>query len=416
MRPTVSVPSPPSGPRPPVPLRLPDGRPAADAWSLDPAVRHLNHGSFGAVPRAAQQAQHSLRDEMNAHPGLWFPELPERVAKARAAVARFLRAAPDELALVPNASAGASVLYGCLPDRPGGEIVVTDHGYGAVTMGAERLARRWGGTVRTARVPLDADADTACEAILAEVGERTGLLVVDQVTSPTARRLPVERVGAEARRRGVPFLVDGAHAPGLFADPLHGLECDVWTGNLHKFGCAPPGAAALVARSPLRTSLHPLIDSWGAREPFPQRFDFQATHDATSHLAAPAAFALIEETWGWDAVRAYQRDLAAYGRHVVATAFEALTGEDASAQVGMPVDAMKLVRLPGPLAAIREQADALRGRAARELGVAAAFTAFRGTGYLRLSAHAYNTPADYEDFAARCVPVLAGWARAAAGR
>ena len=210
----------------PRPLLLADGRPAARAWSLDPALRHLNHGSFGAVPLAAQERQRELRTRMEAAPVVWFPELPQRIAAARVDLAAFLGADPGDLALVPNASAGVSVVYANLAHRPGGEIVVTDHGYGAVTMGAERLARRWGGRVRTARVPLDADEEQAYEAVMAEVGEATGLVVVDQITSATARRLPVERIGAEARRRGIPLLVDAAHAPGLIAAPLDGLECD----------------------------------------------------------------------------------------------------------------------------------------------------------------------------------------------
>ncbi|GAA4956759.1 hypothetical protein GCM10023238_24270 [Streptomyces heliomycini] len=100
---------------------------------------------------------------------------------------------------MPNASAGASVVYAGLDHRGGGEIVVTDHGYGAVTTGAERLARRWGGRVRTAGVPLDADEEQAYEAVMAEVGEATGLVVLDQVTSATARRC---RWSGSVLRRG----------------------------------------------------------------------------------------------------------------------------------------------------------------------------------------------------------------------
>ncbi|MFF8637143.1 aminotransferase class V-fold PLP-dependent enzyme [Streptomyces pilosus] len=397
----------------PRPLLLADGRPAARAWSLDPALRHLNHGSFGAVPLAAQERQQELRAEMERAPVVWFPELPGRIAAARAGLAAFLGADPGDLALVPNASAGASVVYAGLERRDGGEIVVTDHGYGAVTTGAERLARRWGGRVRTARVPLDADEEVAYEAVTAEVGERTALVVVDQITSATARRLPVERIGAELRRRGVPLLVDGAHAPGLIAAPLAGLDCDFWAGNLHKWACAPRGAAALVARGPLRDGLHPLIDSWGAHDPYPDRFDQQGTVDATSYLAARTSLDLIESAWGWPAARRYMDELAGYGERVVGAAFTALTGEDARVDVGMAVPGMRLVRLPDGLAGSRLAADALRDRAAGELGVEAAFTSFGGVGHVRLSAHVYNTAEDYEYFAERCVPVLGEWARAA---
>ncbi|MFE0702246.1 aminotransferase class V-fold PLP-dependent enzyme [Streptomyces sp. NPDC058872] len=395
----------------PPPLELADGRPAAAAWSLDPSVKHLNHGSFGAVPLLAQEEQDRLRRCMEASPVQWFPALPRKVAAARSAVARFLRVAADDLALVPNASAGASVVYAGVPERSGGEVVVTDHGYGAVTMGAERMARRWGGRVRTARVPLDADADTAYACVTGALGEKTGLIVLDHITSATARWMPVARIAAEARRRGIPVLVDGAHVPGLVDDPLTGIPCDFWVGNLHKFGCAPRGTAVLVARTGLRERVHPLIDSWGACEPFPDRFDAQGTVDATSYLAAPVALGFIQDTWGWEKARSYMRALADHAERIVAEAFSDLTGQDCRVDVGMPVGAMRLVRLPAPLAASRAEADALRDRVGRELGVAAAFTSFGGAGYLRLSTHVYNTAADFEHFAERCVPVLGAWAR-----
>ncbi|MFE1928243.1 aminotransferase class V-fold PLP-dependent enzyme [Streptomyces asoensis] len=398
-------------PRPPT---LPDGRPALDAWTLDPRMRHLNHGSFGAVPRVAQERQNALRAEMERAPVAWFPALPARIAEVRAAVAGLLQTDVKDLALVPNASAGASAVYAALSARTGGDIVVTDHGYGAVTMGAQRLARRWGTAVRTARVPLAADAEQAYRAVMAQVDDDVALIVLDQITSATARLMPVDRVGAEAARRGITLLVDGAHAPGLLAAPLDGLVCDAWTGNLHKWGCAPRGTAALVARGPLREDLHPLIDSWGAAEPFPDRFDHQGTHDATAWLAAPAALDFVDATWGWETARRYMDELADHGARLVAAAFGLPGTPEGPVDVGMPVPGMRLVRLPEGLGTTRLAADALRDRATAELGVEAAFTSFDGVGYLRLSAHVYNTPEDYEHFAAVCVPVVEKWAREAA--
>ncbi|MFF5007886.1 aminotransferase class V-fold PLP-dependent enzyme [Streptomyces phaeochromogenes] len=397
----------------PRPLLLADGRPAARAWSLDPVMKHLNHGSFGAVPLVAQERQNELRAEMDSSPVVWFPALPQKIADARVDLAAFLGATPDDLALVPNASAGVSVVLNALPRRRGGAIVVTDHGYGAVTMGAERLARRWGGEVRTARVPLDADEEQAYEAVMAEFDDATDLIVVDQITSATARRMPVERIGAEAARLGIPLLVDAAHAPGLIAAPLDGLTCDFWVGNLHKWGCAPRGTAALVARGARREDLYPLIDSWGAPDPYPDRFDQQGTVDVTGYLAASTALDFVDRTWGWDTARQYMDDLAGYAERLVGAAFAELGAVPGVVDVGMPVPGMRLVRLPEGLAGSRIEADALRDRAARELGVEAAFTSFDGIGYMRLSAHVYNTAADYEYFAEDCVPVIGEWARAA---
>jgi isopenicillin-N epimerase len=395
----------------PRPLPLADGRAAMTAWSLETTYRHLNHGSYGAVPVVAQEQQQRFRQDMERNPLVWFLGLPDRIAAARAAIAAFLRVPADDLTLVPNASGGASVVFGSLPARPGAEILVTDHGYGAVTTGAKRLARRWGGVVRTARVPLDADENEAYEAVVAELGDATGLIVMDHITSPTARLLPVARVGAEARRRGIPLLIDAAHVPGLIDAPLTGVKCDFWVGNLHKFAMAPRGTAVLVARGPRRDDLYPLIDSWGADDPYPARFDIQGTVDATAHLAAPTALDFVEHTWGWPVARAYMRDLAGYAQRIIGAAFTDATGEPSAADVGMPVDAMRLVRLPHGLITVPADTEALRDRVIRELAVTAAFTSFDGVGYIRLSAHVYNTAADFEDFAERCVPVLARWAR-----
>jgi isopenicillin-N epimerase len=105
------------------------------------------------------------------------------------------------------------------------------------------------------------------------------------------------------------------------------------------------------------------------------------------------------------------RDLAGYAERIVGAAFSDATGENCAVDVGLPVTAMRLVRLPDGLVTDHAGAEALRDRVARELSVTAAFTSFDGIGYVRLSAHVYNTAADFEDFAERCVPVIAGWAR-----
>lgn len=397
----------------PAALRLPDGGAAAEAWTLDEASVHINHGSFGAVPRVTQDLQNSLRAEMDAAPVAWFPALPGLVKEARTSIAAFLDVDPARTALVPNASAGASVVYSSLPVTRGLEIVVTDHGYGAVTMGAERLARRWGGTVRTAHIPLAATAAEAHDAVVAEFSDRTALVVIDQITSPTARVLPVGSIAAEAKRRGIPVLVDAAHVPGLYASPMTGIDCDFWVGNLHKFACAPRGTAVLVAQGPLTDELYPLIDSWGSPYPFPERFDTQGTLDQTSYLAAPRSLRFVEETWGWDTARSYMSDLADYAEHRIADAFGAVTGEDHRVDVGMPVNALRLVRLPDGIATTHPTADALRDRVVDELGIEGAFTSFDGIGYYRLSTHVYNTPTDFDIFAERGVPALLEWAREA---
>lgn len=379
---------------------------ARDDWALDPAVRHLNHGSFGAVPRAALDRQRSLQREMETNPDRWFRGLPERVARARTAVAHHLRTDPGTVALVPNASAGVSTVLDAVELPPGSEVLLTDHTYGAVAMGAARAAARAGARVRTLHVPLEANAEqitTLFADALEDPAARTALVIVDQVTSPTARLLPVEDIVRHAHAAGARVLVDGAHAPGMLADPLAlAGQADYWVGNMHKWPCAPRGTAALVARGSTAQDLRPLTDSWGAPDPFPERFDQQGTVDLTAWLAAPHAMDLVEKRYGWDRARRHMDRLAGEAQQLVASAL----GADLTGVTVGEAPAMRLVPLPPGTATDQDSAHALQRHISGTTGCETAVTCWRGHGYLRLSAHLYNDRSDYVYLAERLPAAL----------
>lgn len=391
-------------------MTTPEGLPSMSDWTLTPSKVHLNHGSYGSVPRAAQDMQSQLKARMDENPCPWFMGQYALVATARTEIADFLGVRAHDLALVHNASAGVSTVYNSLAFAPGAEIVTTNHAYGAVLEGARRVARTCGGRVRTAEIPLDADAETVCTLVMAEVTSRTALIVIDQITSATARAFPIESIAQAAAALGVPVLVDGAHAPGVLRSPVPDFD-GYWVGNLHKAACAPRGTAALVARGAFKEVLHPLIDSWGFPHSFPESFDHVGTQDVTSWLAARTAFDTIERRYGWDAFRSYSKELADYGSTLIGEAITAATGEDAKADVGMPVGPLRLIRLPIGLATTHEDSHALRAYISDRLDIETAITTFGGQGFLRISAHLYNSPSDYEIFAEKAVPELAKLAR-----
>ena len=376
-------------------------------WSLDPCVRHLNHGSFGAVPVEVQEEQSRLRSLMEWNPVRWFSSLPERIAAARLDMAELLRVEPSTLAFVANASAGASVVYQSLMARGPVDVLLTTHGYGAVSMGATRLARRTGGRHHTVDIPPSAPAPGVLAALVQAMDEqRPTLLVVDQVTSATARAFPIDEICRAARERGVLTLVDGAHAPGVLADPVC-READYWVGNLHKFVCAPRGSAVIVARDGGQ-ELFPLVDSWGAREAFPARFDHGGTQDLTPWLTAPLAWRHLDETIGWAAVRERSRRVLDEGSLVVAQALRDIV-DDPLPDVGQPVGPMRLFRLPAGLGRTREEADALRIPFGDRTGTAVSFTSFGGSGFLRLSSHVYTSVHDFAHVATVGIPLLHQW-------
>jgi isopenicillin-N epimerase len=366
-----------------------------DLWPLDPGVAHCNHGSFGAVPTPVLAAQREWQDRMNANPVRFFRRhLPGYVARAREDLAARLGADPAGFALVPNVTTGVSAVLANVPLRAGDEVLVTDHGYGSARLAVERACARAGARLATARVPLAAGADEVVARVAAAAGPRTRLAILDHVTSTTARLFPVAALAGMLRERGVAVLVDGAHAPGMLELDLACLGADFWTGNFHKWACAPRGCAGLYVAPPWRERMRSLVVSWNDARGFPAAFDQAGTTDLSAWLAAPDAFDLLGKL-GWDRLRAHNSALAATGHRLVA---EAVCADLAA----LPADGavpMRVVPLPAELGGGYDTAYELSERITARTGVEVNVAPWRGSCLLRVSAQAYNAPADYRRLA-----------------
>lgn len=398
-----------------------EGRPVdwdrrADYFSIDTKVSFLNHGSFGAVPSPVQRAQQRLRDEVEANPmafysrGLW-----DRLTHTRRHLAGFVGADPDRTALVANATTATEAVFGSLDLAAGDEVLLTDHGYGAVRLAADRLCGRIGAVVREVAIPLDAGDDEIVERITGAVRPgRTRFAVIDHVTSPTAKLLPVDRLVPALRDLGVLVLVDAAHAPGMLAVDVDRLDADFWLGNLHKWALTARPTALLAVSEQQRPRMRSVVVSWREPDGFPTAQEFAGTLDYTAWLAAPAGLHLFRAL-GADRIRRHNNELAAHGQRVAAAALGGAHRYGAAAAelelartnaLGDPRLSMRLVPLPPGVATDRVSAIDLRTRLATEHQVEVALDAWRGRGYLRLSAQLYNRVEDYGRLARALLAVL----------
>ena len=334
-------------------------------WALDPTITFLNHGSFGACPRDVLEAQRGWRDRMEWQPIQFLSrDLPGLLAEARTTLGDFVGADPDDLAFVTNATGAVNAVIRSLSFVPGDELLTTDHEYNATINVLRHVAERDGASVVVARIPFPTPGpDAVVEAILAAVTERTRFALVSHVTSPTALVFPVERIVAALAERGVETLVDGAHAPGLVPLDIHRLGAAWYAGNLHKWVCAPKGAAFLHARRDRQPGIRPNTISHGANavlggsggqgawSRYRVEFDWQGTLDPTPWLAAGDALrfvgGLIEG--GWPAIMHRNRELTLDARRVMATA---LGVDDATLSPPSMLGSMVALPLPaaGPLA------------------------------------------------------------------
>ncbi|MDQ3032008.1 MAG: aminotransferase class V-fold PLP-dependent enzyme [Myxococcota bacterium] len=294
-------------------------------FALDPAITFLNHGSFGACPREALEAQSAIRARMEAEPVRFFVhEAPPMLDAARETIARELGARPEDLVFVRNASEGVATILAARARAlaPGDELLTTDHAYPACKNALDHLASRTGAIVTVARVPFPlSSAQQVIDAITSAVTPRTKLALLDHVTSPTGLVFPIAEIVAALRERGVETLVDGAHAPGMLDVDLDALGAAYYTGNLHKWMCAPKGCAILHIRRDLQDGIHPLVISHGLRSTRPrprlwEEFDWTGTDDPSAFLAAPAALSALASMLpgGLPALRDANRALALHAR------------------------------------------------------------------------------------------------------
>jgi isopenicillin-N epimerase len=379
-------------------------------FSIDPAVSFLNHGSFGAVPILVQRAQQRLRDEVEADPVRFHAQgLLDRIVHTRRHLASFLGADPEGSALIANTTTAVSLVLRSVRLEPGDELLLTDHAYGAVVLAARRECRRAAATVKTVTLPLGApDEEVVARLRSALRPGKTKLVVIDQLTSPTARAFPVRDIVAAAHAHDIPVLVDAAHVPGMLAVDVGSIGADFWVGNLHKWAFAPRGTALLSVAPAWRRRIDPLVVSWEQEQGFPLSVEYQGTVDYSPWLAAPTGLFTLR-TLGWDAVREHNAALAAHGQRVVGAAL-GLAPADLP-DPGDPDVSMRIVPLPAGLATTADQAQRLRQYLADKLSTETAVNAWNGRGLLRLSAQVYNQSDDYERLAERLPAALSAFSR-----
>ena len=258
-----------------------------EAFDLDPAYLTVNHGSFGAVPRSVQAAQRIWQARMEAQPTRFLAtEAPDALRAAATALARYVNADPDGLGFVANATEGCNAVLRSLRLAPGDEILVLSHGYGAVRKTATFVAARAGARVAEATLPFPCPTEAAVlDALATALSPRTRIAVLDHITSPSALVLPIAAMVALCRARGVPVLVDGAHAPGQVPLDLSALDADWYTGNAHKWLFAPRGCAFLATAARQRARTHPAVISHGHGAGYVAEFDWTGTRDPSAFLA-----------------------------------------------------------------------------------------------------------------------------------
>jgi isopenicillin-N epimerase len=369
-----------------------------DQFLLDPDLVFLNHGSFGACPVPVFEAHVALQRELERNPVAFLGRRSASLLHAaRETLGAFLGAKADNLVFVPNATTAVNTVARSLQLQPGDEVLATDHEYGACDATWQRVCAEQGAVYRRAVVPLPFERERFVDQVLAQAGPRTRVLFVSHITSTTALIFPVAELCAAARARGLLTVIDGAHAPGQIPLDLDAVGADFYAGNLHKWLCAPKGAAFLHVRPEHHDQLHATVTSWGyaeqvtghsgfdaylGRSVLERRLQWQGTRDITAFLAVPAAIR-FQQAHDWPAVQARCHAMALALLHRVA------------ARTGLPpIAADTSFAQMVPLAVATDDGDTLRRRLFEQHHIEVPVTRHGGQHFVRVSVQGYNTATD----------------------
>ncbi len=288
-------------------------------------VVFLNHGSFGACPRPVFEAYQNWQLELERQPVEFLGRaITEHMRSARTALAAELGTMAENIVGLTNATMGLNIVAQSLELQPGDQILTTDHEYSALEKTWAYVARRTGAEIVVVSVPMPLMTEAQfTDTIIAGMTDRTRVLFLSHITSPTALLFPIERTIAEARRRGIWSVIDGAHTPGHIPLQLDGLGADFYSGNCHKWMMAPKGSAFLHARPEVQGLLNPLVISHGwtaqsknpgakgafGNSPFVDEIEVQGTRDPAPWLTVSAALNYRRDN-DWPAIQAHCQALA----------------------------------------------------------------------------------------------------------
>jgi isopenicillin-N epimerase len=367
-------------------------------WSIRQDTTYLNHGSFGPPPDVVRAARRAWQDKLESQPMDFFVrELEPAWLAARETLAQFVGAQAGSLVFVENATVGMNIAADSFPLAAGDEVLLTDHEYGAVQRIWERACQRAGATAKTVVLPLPfRSPEETCDAIFAATNERTRLIVVSHVTSPTAVVLPVAEICRRANERGMAVCIDGPHAIAQVPLDIEQLGCSFYTASCHKWLSAPIGSGFLYVAKPFQQFVRPPVLSWGRIPPskietWADEFVWSGTRDPSAYLSVPAAVEFIESV-GLEAFRSRTHWLARYARNRLSelTGLAPIVPDDA-AWYG----SMAHAPLPPPRGgSVGDEgcpiSNPLQNLIWQELRIEVPVVEFRGVRYIRVSCHLYN--------------------------
>ena len=365
-----------------------------DYFQLNPEVIFLNHGAFGACPKPVFETYQNWQRELENQPVEFLGRrIAGLMAEAREKLALYVSCAPEDIVYFPNPSTAINMVVRNLDLQPGDEVLTSDHEYGAMDRTWRLMCEKSGAKYIQQAIPLPvSDADDLVSRFWDGVTDKTRIIFISHITSPTALIIPVKEICRRARESNILTIVDGAHAPGQIALDLRAMDADIYTGACHKWMMAPKGSAFLYVRRELQPMFDPLVVSWGFEPepgyssgyPFIDYHEWQGTRDMAAFLSVPAAINFLK-VHDWERIGRACHDLAQDTRQRI---------NDLTGMAAICPDSTDWYGQMASICLPQIDAISLKEQLYQGYKIEVPIVKWQGQSFLRVSFQGYNTQSD----------------------
>ena len=272
-----------------------------ELFYLNPDITYLNHGSFGACPIDTMNKYFKLQRQLENQPiDFLANNINESLKTARSHLAKFVNCNLNDLVFFPNPSTALNMVIKSLDLKKGDEVLTTNHEYGALVKTWRYICTQTSSKYieYSPDLPLKSPSDFI-NGLLEKISDKTKVIFISQITSPTGLVFPVKKLCKVARENNILSIIDGAHVPGHIDLSIKDINPDIYVGACHKWMMSPKGASFLYVKNEIQKIMKPLVISWGwesdsddfmiksGNSPFLDHHQWQGTNDISPYLIIP---------------------------------------------------------------------------------------------------------------------------------
>ncbi|XP_078492683.1 uncharacterized protein LOC100182498 [Ciona intestinalis] len=366
-----------------------------DTFRLSDAYVMLNHGAYGFPPQPVLNKRNQLLEEQESHPFTWFrTNLMGYYMESVKLAANLINGEVEDTFILSNVTEGTNCILKSVMLKDGGEILMNTHSYEAVRNMLSELETTYGTKTRCVeiRFPISDEQDVVdLYARQLDLYPNIKIAVIDHITSPTALKLPVEKIVEVCRERNVLTLIDGAHAPGQLDLDMEKIKADFYVGDLHKWYYTSRGCALLWISPKHRNKILPVVTDY-CNDTMHHQYCYWGTRDTSPQLTLATASKFYEDIGGLETITEYNNKLVTWAQSMLC---EALGTKPLDIPQSMKPPNMAVMYLPKSSKKKIGNYELMVHFIEKYNGITVGFTTIDGEVALRLAANVYNCKDDY---------------------